>query len=469
MSEQNEDQILNQEEVNAGEDESVNKPQVVTSIEEIQPLTYELLCGRILNSITRGEFGHNGEEVQAIFAKQFGADFRWENIPSDIGDKRLQKIATDELLKQLQNIQKKGVSMTDTNIDEAMREMFDLVGLKFDLSVMQPSVYKAFFMQRVGKIAALTNTYSVLENSKFMYGLYDNSSVSPEINAYVLKMQNLYRNGAIEKDILAWYYYDVAMVYEKYSLQKNNTQAIYKEHSRSVNYMKKALSKTTKDTSLLLNIRDALSVEHGTQIQDILDACHRVMDNVSDNESLYLVHKLYAETLAGEGKTDGFSEAKTKRDGKITEHYRSALGYSTNVNDKLDILEALAKHQQKIDKDGYVKTGLEIAELLSGRQRIRALKNLERQVSDKELKKVLIKGAINEFVELDEIHHEDKILYNVLDYKLRELSKEEPEVIRKLNKLKKKYGQTPHKEHNTYFSPSSSKGHDLFVNDKDYS
>ncbi|MBP5352961.1 MAG: hypothetical protein J6Y91_04270 [Alphaproteobacteria bacterium] len=436
--------------------------KVVSSVEEVEPLTYSALYGRSLNCFTGGEWGDSGETIHNVFARYFGQDFKWNEITNDVNDERLQSIAKEVLDRRLTQIKLSGTSLVDDNINQAQKDLMKLVGLNINLENCPMSLGKALFKQRSGDIKELMDTHEVLGYGRRLFDLYNAGTVSPEINADVLKIQNFYRDGAINREILAWYYYNVAMVYEKYSMQRV-ASSTRDEHNRSVAFLKKALDKTDTNIGLIMNVRDVLLNEPHYNAQNILDACHRVMDNTDDNSSLYLAHKLYAETLAEIKEVRGFNQKSSKD--KITEHYRMALGYATALEDKLDILDAIAEQQKVQDAEAYIATQAEIAELLKGRNRIRALNKLERLVKNPEAKKVILKSAINEFIDLSEKRREDIVMYNGLDHKLRALAADEPETIAKLDKIKKKYHEKEKKHDNgVQFTQMSSKGHDIFMN-----
>lgn len=445
---------------NTAEDQ--DSPQVISRIEDIEPLDEEMLYGRVLNSLFQGEFDYTNEQIYDLFAEQFGADFSWQDLSQDVNDERTRSIAEKVLQQQLDNIKSTGTTLVAERLNKSLNSMMQLIGLNVDLSQFSNDTSRAIFKQRAGQIQELMDAYAVLECSRRLFDLYEAGGVLPEINADVLKMQDFYRNGVIGREILAWYYYDVAMVYEKYSVQKNSSQAIYKEHYRSIDFMKKALDKTENNIGLIMNIRDVLSVEPSYEPQKMLDACHRIMDNASDNRSLYLAHKLYAETLSNYKTVGGFSQSSEKRRQKVVEHYRIALGYVSALEDKLDILENIAEQHRNTNKKEYIHTKAEIADLMNGRSRIRALKNLEVLVENPEAKVVILKSAINEFVDLKEVRREDVTMYFNLDNKLRKLAADKPETIKVLDRLSKKFKPKTTETKDFYFSQMSSRGHDIF-------
>ena len=185
------------------------------------------------------------------------------------------------------------------------------------------------------------------------------------------------------------------------------------------------------------------------------------MDTNHDDHSLYLAHKLYADTLKESKDINGFSN--DRRSAKISEHYRIALGYTTAKEDKLDILEAIADSQKFNDNKGYIATQLEIADLLSGRKRIRALKNVAHKVQNPKQKAILLKSAVNEFADLSEIRGEDIAMFKSLDRNLRLVAADEPETIKILDGLRKKHKIKDIKKQSNVFAQMSSRGNDLFT------
>lgn len=436
---------------------------VVDCVEDIQPMEYDELYNRVLCYYIDSQWGDSEEEINGVFQEKFGVDFENKKI-----DKRSKKnkelfreIAKEVLDKRLMHIKKEATSLIDDNVNQAMKDILELVGVNLDLTQTALSTCEDVLKQRAGHLPEFNGAYDVLFSGRRLFDWYNAGVVSPEINEDVLKMQNMYRNGIINREILAFYYYNVAMVYEKYSMQKNNAPAVYKEHYRAVEFIKKSLSKVDKSVSLVMTIKDFLAAEPNYDQQKVLDACHRIMDNNNDDHSLYLAHKLYAETLKESRNVKGF--AFDKQIDKIAEHYRIALGYTTASEDKIDILEAIADSQKLYSIDAYIDTQLEIADLLSGRQRIRALKNIAHQVKSQNMKTALLKGAINEFVDLDNIRGEDIAMFRSLERNLRFVAADEPETMKILDKLGEKYKTKKARNNVNFFAQMSSKGHDIFT------
>lgn len=448
------------------ENTEVSQPEdgnsaVVNSIKALKPITYEELYERAFANFTTGNWGHSPEEIDDILEMYLGKDFNKNNISQKKYKKKLIAVTEHVLAQRINEIQINGTSLIGENINYAMNGTLDVLGINLDLSETPLEECWAIINHRAENIEEITDTERVLYLGRRLFDWYSTGVISPEINSDILQMQDLYRSGAINREVLALYYYNVALAYEKYSSQKNNHQAISSEHNRSIKFMKKALDKTDTNISLIMTIKDFLADESHFDSQSVLDACHRVMDNNDDSRSLYLAHKLYAETLSESRKIRNFSADNYNE--KITEHYRIALSYGTAKEDKLDILEALANHQKISDKPAYIHTQMEITELLTGRKRIRALKNLIYQVDDNKIKAHLLKKAINEFLELKDVRKEDLAMYNSLDAKLRIVAADEPKTIKKLDELQKKF--KPRKQvdkQDPLYTQMSSKGHDVF-------
>ncbi|MBP5215171.1 MAG: hypothetical protein J6039_01255 [Alphaproteobacteria bacterium] len=442
-------------EKNSNENET-NTPEVATSIDEVRPIGYQEIIERSLYAFAKRLWGHEPEEVDALFAKYLGKDYDRENAFQKKYHKKLVLVAEEALEEKLWKIKAQSTSLVDDNINRAMKELISVLGLEMDLSRTSFDNCKEVINRRASSIKELSDTCDIVWSGRRLFDWYNLGVISPEINSDILKMQDSCRSGTINREILASYYYNVALTYEKSSAQKSQKQG---EHHHSVKFMKKALSKIEKNISLVMAIKDSLSDEYDYDPQGVLDACHRIMDNSNDDHSLYLAHKLYAETLAESKKIKGFSSSRSE---KIIEHYKIALGYTHAGNDKLDILEAMSEQQKNVDKEGYIKTQLEIAELLTGRNRIRTLKNLVYHVDSPEIKAGLLKSAINEFLDLDDIRKEDLPIYQSLDAKLRVVAANEPKTIKKLDSLQKKFAQASTLKSNPLFVQMSSKGHDVF-------
>lgn len=435
----------------------------VVRVEDMEPLSYARLMDRTLYKFLHGVWNYSDDRIGEVFINKFGKGFDLSTINPDNDEHKaiILEIAQEILADRLMKIKKEGTSLVADNVNQATEDMLDIADVNLDISQAPTSLCKDIFARRVGHIPELRDTYEILWNGHRLFDLYSAGVVSPDINEDVLKMQDMYRNGVINREILASYYYNVAMVYEKYSMQKNNAQAVYKEHYRAVEFMKKSLSKVEQNVSLVMTLKDYLANEPNYDPQTVLDACHRIMDTNHDDHSLYLAHKLYADTLKESKDINGFSN--DRRSEKISEHYRIALGYTTAKEDKLDILEAIAESQKFNDNKGYVATQLEIADLLSGRKRIRALKNVAYKVQNPKQKAILLKSAVNEFADLSEFRSEDIAMFKSLDRNLRLVAADEPETIKILDGLRKKHKIKDIKKQSNVFAQMSSRGTDLFT------
>ena len=197
--------------------------------------------------------------------------------------------------------------------------------------------------------------------------------------------------------------------------------------------------------------------------QKIVEACDRIIGNreASDRDK-FRAHRLCANTLVNQQKIDGFV-GKDERIDSAIEHYRNALAYVSNRDDRIDILNSISKAQKNHNRQDFVSTRLEIAELLEGRPRINEYVKLTDYAEDNDFKATLLKSCINEFHELEEIDIEDRSLYDTIDKKLRKiLPPDDTKTLKTLDRLKKKFGTHKQKSDGLLFPMMSSKGHDYF-------
>ena len=217
----------------------------VVRVEDMEPLSYARLMDRTLYKFLHGVWNYSDDRIGEVFINKFGKGFDLSTINPDNDEHKaiILEIAQEILADRLMRIKKEGTSLVADNVNQATEDMLDIADVNLDISQAPTSLCKDIFARRVGHIPELRDTYEILWNGHRLFDLYSAGVVSPDINEDVLKMQDMYRNGVINREILASYYYNVAMVYEKYSMQKNNAQAVYKQHYRAVEFMKKSLSK----------------------------------------------------------------------------------------------------------------------------------------------------------------------------------------------------------------------------------
>ena len=444
------------------EQEQAQQVDTVSSAKDIEPLDYSSLYDGVLYQFTHGQLGDSEEKISEIFKKYFGEKAATKKSYGKKDRKQLTAIVEDVLQQKLHEIKIKSTSLVPDNINSSIAGLLNIMCLDLDFSNISLDTCKEALKQRCGDVKELKETCEVLWLGRRLFDWYNAGIVSPEINADVMQMQDFYRKGTIDREVLAWHYYNVGMVYENYSSHKNNQQAISAEHNRAVKFMKKALNKTDTNISLIMTIKDFLSDEPHYNPQSVLDACHRIMDNNDDNQSLYLAHKLYAETLTENRRIKGLNAEDNNQ--KILDHYNIALSYTNSSEDKLDILEAISNYQKGADKDGYIKTLVQMTNLQTGRNRIRALKHLTNLVESSQMKTVFLKTAINEFLDLDNIRGEDIAMYRSLDSKLRAVAAGDAKTIKKLDSLRDKIlPQTENEQTQQFvFTQMSSKGNDIF-------
>ena len=269
----------------------------------------------------------------------------------------------------------------------------------------------------------------------------------------------------VSAQFFAQFYYNIAMLYEANTTKQNTTQAVNREHFRAINYIKMALDKTNTNINLIINVRREWQDNYDYDPQKILDACHRVIDNSGEASNVFRAHKLYADTLLDFTGTDGFGTNRDKRLKTVIKHYRRALEYVKQPEERVDILNAIATQQKKFDKNGYIETRMEIAENLSGRARIREFEKIANATDNQNLKVSVLEAGINEFAELPELDKEDRYLYDDFDRKLRAILSTDAnntETLAQLDELKKQFGSPEKKKEKVILPLMSSGGKDFF-------
>lgn len=408
------------------------------------------------------------EYYRYLQIRNFGKDVSAEEAnAATLEDERQQAVVAEFLRDKLVGIKTDAISLDAKSINHAFDNIFGLVQINLDAENLNEDYYDNVFKYRAALIPDLLTDYQILKLNREMLGLYHSKNDTAELNSKIMKMEDYYANDDITREQMAQFYYNVGMIYEVNSVQKNTSQAVYREHYMALSYKCKALDITKTNIELILNVQRDWQDSYDYNPQKILDACHRVIDNSDDQRDIYRAHKLYADTLVDFKGTDGFSNKRNERVKSIIKHYQSALEYTQNKEEKIDVLKAISEQQKTADPDAYIQTRMELVELLSGRSRIREYVKISDISNNDALKVTLLKAGINEFHELKEITDEDRRLYDELDKKLRMVlpdDKQSEYVLRKLDTLKKKYGLNEKKKTNKkLFSASSSRGFDYFV------
>jgi hypothetical protein len=410
------------------------------------------------------------EYYQSLREEYFGPDVPEEEaMNAPIDDERQRTLVCEFLDNKLELIKSDVVSLNPDSINKAFKEIFNLVGATLFPENLKESFYDQLFETRCEQIPELLDEYEILKLNRNLYNIYANKSGTLALNGIILQMEKYYSQKDITREQLAQFYYNIGCIYDVHSLQKNTEKMVKEEHLLALSYKRKALDKTRKNMELILNVHRDWCTNYDYKPQKILDACHRVIDNSDNSRSLYQAHMLYAETLQDFRGTDGFGNQREKRMASIIKHYRKAVNYTENKEEKIDILDMISAQQKNSDKPAYIRTRMEMASLLHYRARIREYSRLVDEADDFKLKSFLFMSGINEFYELGGIDDEDRQLYDDLDGKFRktiEANGGDAKVIAKLDELKKKYGTADKKEPEMLFVRASTSGHDFFGSDK---
>lgn len=387
-----------------------------------------------------------------------------QNAP--ITDERQQKLLKTYFMRTvLDPIKNDAITLNPQMINSAFSRMFNAVGLgNIPVSAVKPEYYDQMFNFRTALLPLLQKEYEILQINRDVAEIYSANKDTIELSDKVIKMEDYFSQNYVNREQLAKFYYNIGAIYDAHSSRRNTKDTIDDELDFSMVYKYKALKKTSDNIALILDIRRDWKPRNDYKPEKILDACHRVIDNSGDARSLYRAHMLYAETLFDFKGTDGFSDKREKRIASAIKHYRKALNYTDNVDEKVDILNTISDYQKRSDAAAFIRTRLELISLLSYRERIREYNRLVDEVDDVKLKKFMFKAAINEYYELEGIDKEDRQLYDELDTKFRDIlgnSAKDRKIIETLDSLKKVYG-SPKTKTGELISQASTNGYDFF-------
>ena len=457
MTEENntEEEIIENNNQIPQENEETEQSQVpiITGVDQVEPISVLELFERALLLLHLNSEDDNSKlYMDELYRKHFGNNYTPEDVNSGIADERQQAVVTDYIRDRLDFAKNMSTSLNKKKIDKAFENIFSLVGLNINISNSVEDLYDDIFVKRAGPNVFLLEDYEVMKLNRQAWHIYNEKCNITELSGLVTAMEDLEisiddKNNQdfkiVSKEHLAQFYYNVSEIYESEANRKSNMPDINKWHYRAMEYKKKALDDYNP--------------------QKIVEACDRIIGNreASDRDK-FRAHRLCANTLVNQQKIDGFV-GKDERIDSAIEHYRNALAYVSNRDDRIDILNSISKAQKNHNRQDFVSTRLEIAELLEGRPRINEYVKLTDYAEDNDFKATLLKSCINEFHELEEIDIEDRSLYDTIDKKLRKiLPPDDTKTLKTLDRLKKKFGTHKQKSDGLLFPMMSSKGHDYF-------
>lgn len=459
------------------EEPAAQEPQVpvISSVDQVEPISSLELFNRallLLHSSAEDD-DNNKLYVDSLYRKHFGDDYTEQNYNADFTDEGQLAVVTDYIRDRLDYVKTNATSLNKNKIDKSFENIFSLVGLNISISNSVEELYDDIFTKRAEQNAFLLEDYEVLKINRQLYHIYENTTSITELSGLTTAIEDLATSidgnqdnvdfKTVSNEQLAQFYYNVSEIYENEANRKSNMPDVNKWHYRSIEYKKKALDKTSRNIVMVSNIQNDWKNYGDYNPQKIIETCDRIIDNQQGSDrDKYRAHRLCADTLLDLQVIDGFTGRKTRID-KVIEHYRAAMMYTRHKEDKIDILNNISKVQKSAYPQDYIKTRLEMTEMLEGRPRIREYARLSDLTKDEDFKIAMLKSCINEFHELDEPGIEDRRLYEKIDKKLRNLTPpEDKKTIKVLNKLKNKFGILPEKDNDIVFSVMSSAGHDYF-------
>ena len=435
----------------------------------VEVLTQEELYTNTLNLLRAeaAQFESVRELYRALQKVYFGPKVpqeEAENAP--ITDERQQNLLKTYLMRTvLDPIKDEAISLNPQMLNSAFSRIFDVAGIgDIPVSSLKPKDYDRMFRFRTSLIPLLQKEYEILQINRDVEEIYRANKSTIELSDKIIKMEDYFSQNYVNREQLAKFYYNIGSIYDAHSTQRNTKDKIDDELDFSMVYKYKALTKTSNNIALILDIHRDWKPRNDYLPQKILDACHRVIDNSGDARTLYRAHLLYAETLFDFKGTDGFSDKREKRIASAIKHYRKALNYTNNKDEKIDILNTISDYQKRSDKGAYTRTRLELISLLNYRERIREYNRLVDETEDIKLKKFMFKAAINEYYELEGIDREDRQLYDELDAKFRDIlgNNARDRKYRKIfDELKKAYG-SPRTKSGELITQASTNGYDFF-------
>lgn len=476
-----EDELTENNEQNQPEtDENIDEEEelettevpVISNASQVEPLSVvEFFEGALV--MLHSCLEEDADYVDEIYKKYFGNDYTSDDLNLGIDDERQQAVATQYIRDRLDFAKMLSTSLDKKKIDKAFENIFSMVGMTINIANSVESLYDDIFAKRIGDNVFLMQDYEVMRLNRQVWHIYTDKVNITELSSLVTTMEDLAISiddvkdaqdfKIVSKEQLAQFYYNISEIYESEANRKSNMPDINKWHYRAMGYKKKALETTSRNIVLIANIQNDWKDYGDYEPTKITEACERVIGNEAANDrDKFRAHKLCADTLLKQRKIDGFA-GKGKNIDEAIKHYRDALTYVSNRDDKIDILSDISKAQKLMYPKDYISTRLEIAELLEGRPRIREYERLADFAKDTTVKTILLKSCLNEFHELQKIDIEDRNLYDKIDRKLRDiLPSDDVKTLKTLDKLRKEYGKEQKKSGELLFPMMSSKGHDYF-------
>lgn len=451
------------------------KVDVISSVDQVEPWTDVKLYEHAIKllHINTKEDNRDFVYTKDLYTRHFGENYTEENYNADISDERQQAVASEYIRDRLDYVKNMSTSLNSEKINDAFENIFSLVGMNITVANEVENAYDEIFTKRAGQNEFLLEDYEVLKINRQVFHIYNERKNITELSRLITTMEDLAISiednkdepdfKIVDNETLAQFYYNVSEIYENEANHKSNMPDVNKWHYRAMEYKKKALDMTSSNIVMVSNIQNDWSAYPGYNHEKIIDACERVIDNdAASDRDKYRAHKLCADTLFKLQVVDGFVGGKGRTD-DIINHYSAALVYTHHAEDKIDILNSISKVQKKAYPDDYIDTRYEIAKMLEGRPRIREHFKLASVAQKTDFKIALLKSCINEFHELPNIDTEDRLLFDHIDRKLRDiLPDSDRETIKILDKLKNKYGSKDNKNNKLLFPTMSSKGYDYF-------
>lgn len=460
----------------AASDGNANEAQipVISDPSQVEPITSVELFERALLLLHSGADDENNKPyIDCLYTIHFGENYTPEDMNSPLSDERQLNVVTEYIRDRLDYTKTMSTCLNKQKIDKSFEDIFSLVGMNISVSNSVEEIYDEVFARRAGANAFLLQDYEVLKLNRQMWHIYNNEVNITELSGLITTMEDLeicvddnkdaQNFKIVSKEHLAQFYYNASEIYDNEANSKSNMPDINRWHYRAMEYKKKALDTTSGNILMVANIQNEWKDYTDYDPQKIEEACERIIgnDTISDRDK-FRAHKLYAQTLFNKRRFNGFSHNEDYIDNAI-KHFRCALAYVGNRDDKINILNHISQAQKINRPQDFVTTRLKIAEILEGRPRIREYLKISDFTKDNKVKALLLKSCINEFHELDEIDIEDRNLYDDIDLKLRKITPDEDvKTLKTLDKLKKKYGTKQDKTGELLFPMISSKGHDYF-------
>ncbi|MBE6453237.1 MAG: hypothetical protein E7012_07115 [Alphaproteobacteria bacterium] len=348
----------------------------------------------------------------------------------------------DELRLILQEIKDEALSLDDNGYETALSSYMDLIGLRVDFSKLTPEQVDIVVDQRAGNIPELVSTYQVVMVGRNFSALQTKqvSLTNKAIEDQKHSILALYSDKAIDDEQLALSYHNIALLYEAYESDKNPYKGNDGRKDMVVDYMSKAL-RLTSNVELINTCIRYLPEEYGNKSVLVQEACERALKTEENNypDAKFEIYSIYGNSLLKKDLKTSLTGKQKDSNNTAVIYYQEALRYASTDSDKLKTLHKILKLQKNVDKEAYFETGIELASLKNGREKVLELMTLSYNV-DGVKRRILLEGAANELIDDTNIPQRERVhLWKNIKNSLADLYKDNDIKKQHLEEISNKY------------------------------